>query len=45
MCYSITPILNAMRDWGADYMSNKGMDANCVMMLKDESLPITVDDS
>ena len=29
---SITPILDAMRDWGADYMSNKGMDANCVMM-------------
>ena len=29
---SITPILDAMRDWGAEYMNNKGMDANCIMM-------------
>ncbi|MCL2367827.1 MAG: winged helix-turn-helix transcriptional regulator, partial [Oscillospiraceae bacterium] len=28
---SIKPILDAMRDWGTDYMNSKGIDANCFM--------------
>ena len=29
---SLTPVLNAMRDWGAEYMEKCGIDANCIMM-------------
>jgi len=28
---SITPILDAMREWGTDYMKSNGIDANCFM--------------
>ena len=28
---SITPILEAMREWGTDYMQSNGIDANCFM--------------
>lgn len=28
---SIKPVLNAMRDWGADYMKSTGIEANCFM--------------
>jgi len=28
---SLKPILDAMRDWGTDYMISKGIDANCFM--------------
>ena len=28
---SIKPILDAMRNWGTDYMKSEGMDANCFM--------------
>ena len=35
---SLLPILVAMRDWGADYMRARNMDACCFMMGKD---PIT----
>ncbi|MCL2048880.1 MAG: helix-turn-helix transcriptional regulator [Defluviitaleaceae bacterium] len=30
---SITPILEAMRAWGMDYMKSKGMEANCFMTV------------
>ena len=29
---SISPILNAMRDWGTGYMKSNGTQANCFMM-------------
>jgi DNA-binding HxlR family transcriptional regulator len=29
---SLIPVLNAMRDWGTDYMKKNGIDANCFMM-------------
>ena len=29
---SLTPVLNAMRDWGADYMKKGGTQASCIMM-------------
>ena len=29
---SIKPILDAMRDWGTDYMRSNGIDANCFMV-------------
>ena len=29
---SIKPILDAMRNWGTDYMRSSGIDANCFMM-------------
>ena len=32
---SLMPILVAMRDWGADYMRTKNMEACCFMMGKD----------
>jgi len=32
---SLLPILVAMRDWGADYMRTKNMEACCFMMGKD----------
>ena len=32
---SLMPILVAMRDWGADYMRSKNLDACCFMMGKD----------
>ena len=32
---SLLPILVAMRDWGAGYMKNKQVEANCFMMGKD----------
>ena len=32
---SLLPILVAMRDWGADYMRSKNMEACCLMMCKD----------
>ena len=32
---SLLPILVAMRDWGADYMRSKNMEACCFMMCKD----------
>jgi len=28
---SIKPILDAMRDWGTDYMKNNGVEADCFM--------------
>ena len=28
---SIKPILDAMRDWGTEYMRNNGIEANCFM--------------
>ena len=31
----LLPILVAMRDWGADYMRSKNLDACCFMMGKD----------
>ena len=35
---SLLPILVAMRDWGADYMRSKNLEACCFMMGKD---PVT----
>ena len=35
---SLLPILVAMRDWGADYLKEKNLEANCFMMHSD---PIT----
>lgn len=32
---SLLPILVAMRDWGADYLKTKNLDANCFMMKQD----------
>ena len=32
---SLMPILVAMRDWGADYMRSKNLEACCFMMNKD----------
>jgi DNA-binding HxlR family transcriptional regulator len=32
---SLMPILVAMRDWGADYMRSKNLEACCFMMGKD----------
>ena len=29
---SLMPVLTAMRDWGADYLSSKNIEANCFMM-------------
>jgi DNA-binding HxlR family transcriptional regulator len=29
---SLMPILNAMRNWGTDYMKKNGIDANCFMV-------------
>jgi len=29
---SITPVLEAMRDWGTEYMKNTGSDASCFMV-------------
>jgi DNA-binding HxlR family transcriptional regulator len=29
---SITPVLNAMRDWGVYYMNDVGLSADCVMV-------------
>jgi len=34
---SIKPILDAMRNWGIDYMKHSGTDANCFMMEKKSS--------
>lgn len=31
---SLKPILNAMRDWGTDYMKTAGVTANCFMTEK-----------
>ena len=28
---SISPVLDAMREWGTDYMKKSGIDANCFM--------------
>ena len=35
---SLLPILVAMRDWGANYLKTKNLEANCFMMQQD---PIT----
>ncbi|MCL2740396.1 MAG: helix-turn-helix transcriptional regulator [Oscillospiraceae bacterium] len=32
---SIKPILDAMRNWGADYMKKSGVDATCFMSERD----------
>lgn len=32
---SLLPILVAMRDWGADYLRSKNLEANCFMMNQD----------
>ncbi len=32
---SLMPILVAMRDWGADFLRSKNLEANCFMMSKD----------
>ena len=32
---SLLPILVAMRDWGADYLRSKNLEANCFMMSQD----------
>lgn len=32
---SLLPILVAMRDWGADYLKTKNLEANCLMMKQD----------
>ena len=32
---SLLPILVAMRDWGADYLKTKNLEANCFMMKQD----------
>jgi len=32
---SLLPILVAMRDWGANYLKNKNLEANCFMMGQD----------
>ena len=32
---SLLPILVAMRDWGANYLKTKNMEANCFMMGQD----------
>ena len=29
---SLMPVLVAMRDWGADYLSSKNIEPNCFMM-------------
>ena len=34
---SIKPILNAMRDWGTEYMASNGIEANCFMSERKES--------
>ncbi|MDR2656573.1 MAG: winged helix-turn-helix transcriptional regulator, partial [Oscillospiraceae bacterium] len=31
---SIRPILNAIYDWGADYLKSNGIEANCSMTVK-----------
>lgn len=35
---SLLPILVAMRDWGANYLKTKNLEANCFMMKQD---PVT----
>ena len=35
---SLMPVLMAMRDWGADYMRSKNMEASCFMMGTDPAL-------
>ena len=32
---SLLPILVAMRDWGANYLKTKNLEANCFMMKQD----------
>ena len=32
---SLLPILVAMRDWGANYLKTKNLEANCFMMRQD----------
>lgn len=32
---SLLPILVAMRDWGADYLKTRNLEANCFMMGQD----------
>ena len=32
---SLLPILVAMRDWGAEYLRSKNLEANCFMMNQD----------
>ena len=34
---SLMPILTAMRDWGADYLHSKNMEATCFMMQSGSS--------
>lgn len=31
---SLMPVLTAMRDWGAEYLNSKNMEANCFMMTQ-----------
>lgn len=33
--HSLLPILVAMRDWGADYLRSRNLEASCFMMRKD----------
>ena len=35
---SLIPVLNAMRDWGIDYMEERGISANCFMVADKKDL-------
>lgn len=35
---SLIPVLNAMRDWGTDYMEKSGISANCFMVAEKKDL-------
>ena len=36
---SLIPVLEAMRDWGADYLRTKNLESNCFMMKKPVVIP------
>lgn len=38
---SLIPVLQAMRDWGADYLRTKNLESNCFMMKKPAAIPST----
>ena len=36
---SLIPVLQAMRDWGADYLRSKNLESSCFMMKKHIAIP------
>jgi len=36
---SLIPVLQSMRDWGADYLRTKNLESNCFMMKKPATIP------